>query len=116
MKTKDINKVKELEAKFQKDWRSKDWLNIWYDIEFCCSNLTKKNTKGYYRSDIQEIVNEATFTLWCRLKKKVKKEPDYQVVSLVNYCYLPTYFTLHNPKRAFNENNVSLEKNIYGDW
>lgn len=102
--------LKEVEEMFQNHWKNKDWLNIWYDIEFCCSNLLKKQTKNHFRPDLQEIVEDATLTLWSRLKKKVEKEPDYKVRSLVNYCYLPTYFAIHNPKRAFYEKIFSLEE------
>lgn len=107
--------LKEVERMFQTHWENKDWLNIWYDIEFCCSNLSKKNTKGHFRPDLQEIVEEVTLTIWCRLKRKVEKEPDYKVKSLVNYCYLPAYFTLHNPKREFYEKIVSLDETIRGE-
>ena len=102
--------LKEVEEMFQIHWLKKDWLNIWYDIEFCCSNLLKKQTKNHFRPDLQEIVGEATLTLWSRLKKKVEKEPDYKVRSLVNYCYLPTYFAIHNPRLEFREKTISLDE------
>jgi hypothetical protein len=102
--------LKKAEELFQEHWENKDWLNIWYDIEFCCSNLLKKQTKNHFRYDLQEIVEEATLTLWSRLKRKIEKDPNYKVKSLVNYCYLPTYFAIHNPKLEFREKTISLDQ------
>lgn len=102
--------MKEREELFQKHWKEKDWLSIWYDIEFAVSNLTKKNCKFHYRADFDEIVEEATLTIWSRLKKKVEADPNFELKSLINYCYLPTYFTMKNPKKQFEESLVSLEE------
>lgn len=99
MKLENKQKVAVAESLFQEHWKAKDWLKIWYDVEFVCSNIVKGETHGFFRDDLDEIVDAATVKCYARLKKRSEET----INNLCNFCFLTAYFEIHNPKRQFEE-------------
>ena len=101
----------ELEKSFNEALEDKDFEQMYLDIHFCCENILKKLLTGFpKRLDFDEIVDEAALKCFGSLKEHLKKDPNYKVEKLVNFCFKPSYFTLRNPKRAAEDALMSLDE------
>lgn len=106
-----MNKVEILEESFQRALAEKDYEQVYDDIHLCCENIIKKLLTGFpKRLDFDEIVDEATLKCYGSLKEHLKKDSNYKVEKLANFCFKASYFTLRNPKRAAEDERMSLDE------
>lgn len=106
-----MNRVEILEESFQRALAEKDYEQVYDDIHLCCENIIKKLLTGFpKRLDFDEIVDEATLKCYGSLKEHLKKDPNYKVEKLANFCFKASYFTLRNPKRAAEDERMSLDE------
>lgn len=106
-----MNKIEQLEIDFQKALEKKDFKKMYDSIYFCCENIIKKLLIAYNkRFDFDEIVEDATLKCYNRLVNHLKEDPNYKVEKLVNFCFKTSYFTLRNPKKAFEDEVQSIQE------
>lgn len=112
--------IEKLEADFQECWKNfnetkskKYWDELFLRVQNACKAVLSKKLKGIFREDFDEVVLDATCTVMKQLKNRSdKKEVD--IASLINYVFKPAYFTLYNPKRAFQDNIIKeTDLNLY---
>lgn len=103
----------ELEAEFQNALASykatkskKDWDKMFLLVQNACNAFLGKKLRNVYRPDFDDIVMEATIKVMQTIKNKLTKE-NFEVRRLINYVSLPAYFTLYNPKRAFEDKLIN---------
>jgi len=109
--------IEELEAKFQTALAFKNEKEMYVLICACCENILKKLLTGFpKRNDFEDLVFEATTKCYKRLMNHLEKDSNYKVENLCNFCFLSTYFTLRNPKRQFEDANLSYEELTEAGW
>ena len=79
--------MNDLEKSFNEALEGKDFEQMYHGIHFCCENILKKLLTGFpKRLDFDEIVDEASLKCFGSLKEHLKKDPNYKVEKLVNFC------------------------------